>query len=126
MNSFGRSEPQKTLLTAATVGRDIRMALHHTAGTKEGFHRAASRYGQALCLDPDDKLRVVLHSNHAECMIQLGRNIKGKISAEKALAVDPTVRRPISANATLLITEHWVPRVSQTAAPLLYCSTRNR
>ena len=34
-------------------------------------------------------------------MIQLGRNIKGKISAEKALAVDPTVRRPSSANATV-------------------------
>jgi hypothetical protein len=27
-------------------------------------------------------------------MIQLGRNIKGKLSAEKALAINPTVRQP--------------------------------
>ena len=32
---------------------------------------------------------VVLHSNHAECMIQLGRNLKAKVSAEAALAIDP-------------------------------------
>ena len=55
----------------------------------QGYHRAASRYSQGLCLDADDALRVVLHSNHAECMIQLGRNMKAKISADAALAIQP-------------------------------------
>ena len=32
---------------------------------------------------------MVLHSNHAECMIQLGRNMKAKISADAALAIQP-------------------------------------
>ena len=59
--------------------------------TKEGYHRAAAKYTQALSLVAnDDNLKVVLHSNHAECMIQLGRNIKAKISAEAALAIDPS------------------------------------
>ena len=65
-------------------------------GTKDGYHRAGSRYAQALCLDPDEALRLVLHSNHAECMIQLGRNLKAKVSAEKALGVDPTVSTTIN------------------------------
>jgi|EP01043_Picozoa_sp_COSAG02_P034166 hypothetical protein len=91
---MSHKDPISLLLLMGTTSHGI---VYPTAGTKEGFHRAASRYGQALCLDPDDKLRVVLHSNHAECMIQLGRNLKGKVSAEKALAVDPTVRKPSAA-----------------------------
>ena len=32
---------------------------------------------------------VVLYSNNSECLIQLGRNLKAKASAEAALKIDP-------------------------------------